>query len=80
MTESTDFQVGDCVRLTCDLPVGAAGTEGVIIAIHRDDHQEITTLTIFVSGDTTNTYGTAVFPREVKLVRRGGATDGYGSS
>jgi hypothetical protein len=79
MTEGTYFQVGDRVRLTCDLPVGAAGTEGVIIAVHRDDYQQITSLTIFVSGDSAHTYGTAVFPREVELVQRADAPDGYGS-
>jgi hypothetical protein len=70
MTELHDYQVGDCVRLTCDLPVACAGTEGVVKTVVRDEQQQIQALTIFVAGDSAHTYGTTVFPREVEVVLR----------
>jgi hypothetical protein len=79
MTDLPEFQVGDCVRLICDLPVAAAGTEGVIKAVKRDDNQQIMTLTIFVCLDPAHTYGTGVFPHEVEIVRRAEPRDGEGS-
>lgn len=70
MADIQDFQVGDYVRLTCDLPVAGAGTEGVIKEVVRDECQQIKALTIFVDGDSAHTFGTTVFPREVEVVER----------
>lgn len=70
MEDVYEYQVGDCVRLTRDLPVAAAGTEGVVQTLVRDDRQQITALTIFVAGDNAHTFGTTVFPCEVEVVRR----------
>lgn len=74
MTDVQDYQVGDCVRLICDLPVADAGTEGVVQKVVRDD-QQVTALDIFIAADNAHTFGTTVFPREVELVRRAGARD-----
>lgn len=79
MSEAHDYQVGDCVRLTCDLPIAGAGTEGVIKTVIRDEQQQVKALTILVAGgDSTHTYGTTVFPREVEVVRRAAARQGDG--
>lgn len=78
MTHEDDYQVGDSVRLTCDLPAAGAGTEGVITAVKRDDRQQITALTILVAASSQQTYGTGVFPREVELVRRADGSAGEG--
>ena len=76
MTDVPDYQVGDCVRLICDLPVAGAGTEGVIQKVVRDDQQQVTAIDIFVAADNAHTFGTTVFPREVEVVRRAGTRDG----
>jgi hypothetical protein len=75
MTDVQDIQVGDRVRLTRDLPVAGAGTEGVVQKVVRDDQQQVTGLVIFVAGDSTHTFGTTVFPREVEVVERAEARD-----
>lgn len=69
MTDANDYQVGDCVRLTRDLPAARAGTEGVVRRVVRDG-QRVTALTILVGDDLASTYGTSVFPHEVEMVRR----------
>jgi hypothetical protein len=69
MTDVCDYQVGDCVRLTRDLPAARAGTEGVVQRVVRDGEQ-ITALTILVAADSASTYGTSVFLHEVEMVRR----------
>lgn len=75
MTDVQQCQVGDRVRLTCDLPVAGAGTEGVVQKVICDDQQQVTALDIFVEQDSTHTFGTTVFPREVEIVQRVEARD-----
>jgi hypothetical protein len=73
MTEVHDFQIGDCVRLTCDLPMAGVGTRGVIQKVVRDEARQVTALDIFVAGDGVQAFGTTVFPREVELIERADA-------
>lgn len=71
MDNTHDYQVGDCVRLTRNLPMAGAGTEGVVKTVVRDEHQQVKALTILVAdGDNANTFGTTVFPCEVEIVQR----------
>lgn len=68
MQEYSDYQVGDRVRLTCDLPAGPVGTEGIVRQVVRDGQQQVTALNILVHADQQRIYGTTVFLREVELV------------